>query len=376
MLLARRDELLRPFQALEAVRDARITELRVGDVLHRGLRGVPTLVTNVSTVDPEHGLYFRGRKIAELADESVLDLVWLGITGAAPSRDEALQLRSSLAQGAEIPDQVLELLDGCSDIEPIHLCRALDIDAEQYRRILAVYGIVHIDQGKGNPSSHIAHIVSTTGADPYRCAASSLLALSCPSHAFAGIGALRMMDELYALTPDLDREEIRSYLVQRLRCGEPIYGIGQAVMKNVDTRYSTLRQAAGSLLADDPYLALSDAIIATAAQAFRDIGKHTIVVNPNVNMISSLILCRAIGVDRSMLPLLFGVSRMLGNLCQYVESLLRPRRVCRPLSYTPDELLSAARTAATPAHRLAATQVPAETSLAMLLPEHRAVGIG
>lgn len=404
--------LQKPFQDLQAAREQPIADIKVDDILNRGLRGLPTLITNVSTVCRERGLIVRGRELASLVDTSVLELFWLGITGQTPTACELADLGRELEQHATPPPEILAVIDSFgAHIEPIlafshclaylaarlghedtfraghgdracaaaralrhakrivalslplvgaiysrltgrpqekpidwklgwgaNLCRALNIDEERYARILEIHGIVHIDQGKGNPSSHVSHLVSTTGADPYRCLAASLITLSGPSHAFAGIGVLDMIEELERLYGLPSREQVRDYLATRLLCGERIYGIGQAVMKNVDTRFACLHDAAAPLVRDDSYYRIMTMIVDTMGDAFKAVGNTKVVPHPNVNMISSIILCRLMGVDRAMLPLLFAASRIIGNLCQYVENLIMPSRVCRPLSYTTEEL--------------------------------------
>ena len=409
--------LQQPFDDLQAAKDVTIADITVGDVLNRGLRGLPTLLTNVSTVSQDRGLIIRGYELPELVDRHVLDLTWMGLTGLVPEPDQRERFAEDLNQFAEIPAGLREVMDalGC-EREPImafshsysylavrsavadtfcaspagrvrkavhelehvkrivalslpliglinsqltgqpqrlpidwrlgwgvNLCRALNVDERRFGRLLEVYGLAHFDQGKGNPSSHVSHIVSTTGADPYRCVAASLIALSCPSHAFAGVGFLRMLDEIEALYDDPTEAEVRSYLTARLRNGERIYGVGQAVMKNVDTRFLCLQREAESALVDDRYYRMMGLILATIGDAFEAAGNRKIVPNPNVNMVSSIILSRLMGVERAMLPLLFASSRIIGNLCQYIEGMIRPARVCRPLSYNVDEVRAACR---------------------------------
>ena len=380
-------------------------------MLNRGLRGVPTLVTNVSTVCRDRGLIFRGHEIGSLVDSSVLDLFWMGVTGRRAEPDELADLGRELDRHARPDPELLQLIDALGPgVEPIlvfshcfsflaarmehedtfraghgeradaavqalehvkrivalslpligaiharrtgrpqdsaidwsrswgaNLCRALGVD-EAHASILEIHGIVHIDQGKGNPSSHVSHLVATTGADPYRCIAASLIALSCPSHAFAGIGVLEMIEDLQRRWGSPTREQVREYLTARLRQGERIYGVGQAVMKNVDSRFTCLQQAAAPLLRDDPYLRIMETILDVVGDVFQAVGNTKIVPQPNVNMISSIILCRSMGVDRAMLPLLFAASRIIGNLCQYIENLIMPSRLYRPQSHTTEEL--------------------------------------
>ncbi|ACY17227.1 citrate/2-methylcitrate synthase [Haliangium ochraceum] len=435
--IAELPNLQRPFQALATAGPQPIAEITVDDVLHRGLRGLPTLITNVSTVCRERGLIFRGRELPSLTGASVLELLWMGITAKAPTSAELDELAREFGQHA-LPEQTLAILDAFGPkLDPIlafshcyshlaaslegedtfraghgdqafaaaralghvkrivalslpligaiysrlrgrpqqrpidwslgwgsNLCRALDLDEQRFARILEIHGIVHLDQGKGNPSSHVSHVVATTGADPYRCVAASLIALSCPSHAFAGIGVLDTIDELHRLHGPPTREQVRDYLITRLRCGERVYGIGQAVMKNLDTRFACLHQAAAPLLAGDPYYQTMAHMVDVMGEAFAAVGKHEVVPHPNVNMVSSLILCRLMGVDRAMLPLLFAASRIIGNLCQYIENLILPGRVCRPLSHTTEELSQRCQLGDARRHRPAAPAAKTGTPLA------------
>ncbi len=96
-----------------------IDQVSVGQILG-GMRDIQALLTDVSFVDPEEGIRFRGMSIPEVLralpkeQEARLPLVgglyYLLLVGEVPSRDQALEVEAEWGKRAEIPDFIYKML--------------------------------------------------------------------------------------------------------------------------------------------------------------------------------------------------------------------------------------------------------------------------
>ena len=98
--------------------------IKVGDItiaqVYGGMRGVRALVTDVSFVDPDEGIRFRGYTIPELLDilpkppgaetPYVGGLYYLLVAGDAPTLEQALEVEEEWKDRAEIPPFVFDVL--------------------------------------------------------------------------------------------------------------------------------------------------------------------------------------------------------------------------------------------------------------------------
>lgn len=99
-------------------------DVKVGDVtiaqVYGGMRGVKALVTDISYVDPNEGIRFRGFTIPEVLAQLpkpdgaempyVGGLYYLLLLGRMPSREQALEIEAEWRARAEIPQFVFDVL--------------------------------------------------------------------------------------------------------------------------------------------------------------------------------------------------------------------------------------------------------------------------
>lgn len=99
-------------------------DVKIGDVtisqVYGGMRGVRALVTDISFVDPNEGIRFRGYTISELLDllpkpdganmPYVGGIYYLFLVGEIPTLDEALDVENSWKARAELPNFVFDVL--------------------------------------------------------------------------------------------------------------------------------------------------------------------------------------------------------------------------------------------------------------------------
>lgn len=101
-------------ELLERRGEEPIAQVKVKD-LFRGLRGVPAVICDTSTVDPQRGLFIRGAPVNELLDRSGEALFFLLLTGREPSAGEERALIKELDDRAVVPEATLALVDQLGD---------------------------------------------------------------------------------------------------------------------------------------------------------------------------------------------------------------------------------------------------------------------
>lgn len=99
--------------------DVVVDEVTVGQIVG-GMRDIKSLLTDVSFVDPAHGIRFRGLSIPEVlkalprARGSKMPLVgglyYLLLVGEVPTKEQALEVEAEWASRAELPGYIYKLL--------------------------------------------------------------------------------------------------------------------------------------------------------------------------------------------------------------------------------------------------------------------------
>ncbi len=100
--------------------DKVIANVTIGQVL-TGMKGVPSLVTDTSKLDPEEGIRFRGYSIPELQqklprlseDGEPLPegLFYLMLIGELPEKDDVLNISKDWATRSHVPQHTLDVID-------------------------------------------------------------------------------------------------------------------------------------------------------------------------------------------------------------------------------------------------------------------------
>lgn len=99
--------------------DVKLGDVTIGQALGGG-RGVRMLVTDISYLDPEEGIRFRGYTIPEVLEKlpksegaeypCVESFWWLLVTGEIPTQEESQAVRDEFSTKKIIPQYVIELL--------------------------------------------------------------------------------------------------------------------------------------------------------------------------------------------------------------------------------------------------------------------------
>ena len=99
--------------------DVKVDDVTVGQVIG-GMRDIKSLLTDVSFVDPAHGILFRGMNIPEVLKKlpkarggkmpMVGGFYYLLLIGEVPTKEQAQEVEAEWARRAAIPDYVFKML--------------------------------------------------------------------------------------------------------------------------------------------------------------------------------------------------------------------------------------------------------------------------
>lgn len=99
--------------------DVKVGEVTISQV-YGGMRGVRALVTDISYVDPQEGIRFRGNTVSETIDKLpkpapeampyVGGLYYLLLVGEMPTEEQALEVENEWNKRGEVPSNVFDVL--------------------------------------------------------------------------------------------------------------------------------------------------------------------------------------------------------------------------------------------------------------------------
>ena len=96
-------------EILEQYADTNIASVTPNHVFG-GMRGVPALICETSTVSADEGLRIRNIPIMELTDRTPEETFWLLLTGSLPTAEELSALQDVFAKYYQIPQYVVDTL--------------------------------------------------------------------------------------------------------------------------------------------------------------------------------------------------------------------------------------------------------------------------
>ena len=120
-LLAKKIEAHRPrtTRLLKEFGDVKIGEVTISQAIG-GMRGIKSLVTDISYLDPMEGIRFRGKTIPETFAALpkvpgseypyVEGFWWMLLTGDVPTQEQALEVKADWKKRAQVPQYVYDLL--------------------------------------------------------------------------------------------------------------------------------------------------------------------------------------------------------------------------------------------------------------------------
>lgn len=354
------------------------------DQLETGLRGYPVGYCTTSRVDPEKGLFYRGRPISEFRDwdpEKVIHFLHTGKEDGFEAFNQELKKRATcssetIAHIYQLPRKghamktfssallILGAIEGTDDYKEDclnlmaklpHLAAAVinhhagwgetsapdsalgymenfaamlnvpNKDLEGLTGIFRFFNILHLDHGGGNLSAFTGKAVASGKADMFGSIASAMCALAGPLHGAANQDSLHFVQNILKavggqVTPESVEEDLRVRLARK----ELIFGFGHAVLRKEDARAAIIYEHLQEHFAENPLVKL--------ALTLRSVGPKVLKENPkisnpypNVDAASGIALTASGFGYPEYFTILFGVSRSVGIATQIVYERLEAR---------------------------------------------------
>lgn len=202
--------------------------------------------------------------------------------------------------------------------------------------LMRLYLTIHSDHEGGNVSAHTTHLVGSALSSPMLSLAGGLAGLAGPLHGLANQEVLRWIIKMKEkIGTNVSNETIKEYLWSTLNAGQVVPGYGHAVLRKTDPRYMAQRQFALKHLPDDPMFKLVSQVYEVAPGVLMEHGK-TKNPYPNVDAHSGVLLQYYGLVEANYYTVMFGVSRALGVLPQYIWDRALGLPIERPKSFSTD----------------------------------------
>lgn len=348
--------------------------------LETGLRGFPVGYCTTSHADPQRGLLYVGRPIAELVDHEPEQVIFLLYYKREGSPAEVEAFAKELAKRGHCSEALLEqisllprqgspmdllsaalLLAGMVEGRGDYREDALDMIAkipqiaahvinhhagwgktplsrpelgymtnfsemlrlpaekrEQLAPIFRFFNVLHYDHGGGNLSAFVGKAVASGLAGMHPSLAACMSALGGPLHGGANQAALAFVQEMErTLGKGLSEASVEEYVRNKLKNNELIFGFGHAALRVEDARATALYAVAERDYGEDP--------LVRAASLLRRVGTKVLKENPkiampypNVDAISGVLLVAAGFPYPHYFPVLFGLARVVGVAIQIV----------------------------------------------------------
>lgn len=354
--------------------------------LDSGLRGYPVGYCTSSSVDPNKGLFYVGRKVPDLVNwepEKVIFLLYYGREGTdqeikafkedlkrrAPLNEKTIQHIRQLPKDGHPMKLfsasllVLGMIEGKDDyhedclnvIAKIPLLGAEVINyhagfkgkpfdpnlgymenfanmlggpssgSPDLKEALTLFNILHYDHGGGNLSTFIGKGVASGLEDMYGSLSASMCALAGPRHGRANQDCLEFTENvLNEVGENATNSQIENLIRKRLADNELIFGFGHAVLRVEDPRATIFYELAKKKYADQPLVKIALKLKTEGTKVLSENPKISDPF-PNVDAISGTILSASGFPYPEYFTILFGISRCVGIARQIVYERLEAR---------------------------------------------------
>lgn len=221
-----------------------------------------------------------------------------------------------------------------------NFCKMLGYKDNKFIELMRLYLTIHTDHEGGNVSAHTSHLVGSALSDPYLSFGAALCGLAGPLHGLANQEVLvwltKAQEELGG--KEVSDQQLTDFIWKTLKAGQVVPGYGHAVLRKTDPRYTCQREFALKHLPNDPLFKLVSQIYKVAPDILREQGKAK---NPwpNVDAHSGVLLQYYGMKEMSYYTVLFGVSRALGCLSQFIWSRAMGLPLERPKSLSTEGLM-------------------------------------
>lgn len=353
--------------------------------LETGLRGFPIGYCPTSHVDPQKGLTYVGRPIADLAKWDPYEVIYLLYFGEVGVKSQVHVFRQELERRAFCKPETLRHLSMLpKEGSPLDLFAAALLIAGIYEgaghyredclnliaklpqiaahlinhragwgetphsnpslgyienflhmlnipkpplllEAMRLFNITHYDHCGGNLSTFVGKAVAS-GLEPlYGSLAASMTALAGPRHGGANQDGLEFLQKILSdLGEKATEEDLEKWLRRRLDRGEVVFGFGHAVLRVEDPRATLFYTYAERHFPNHP--------LVRTALLLRKVGPKVLAENkkisdphPNIDAITGAFLSAAGFPHHEYFPILFGLSRCVGIAIQIVYERLEAK---------------------------------------------------
>lgn len=198
--------------------------------------------------------------------------------------------------------------------------------------LIRLYLTLHADHEGGNVSANICHVAGSALSDPYYAVSAGLNGLAGPLHGLANQECLRFhlaVRDNFNGVPT--REQLTQYAWDVLNSGRVIPGFGHAVLRSTDPRYTALHEFAQRCCPDAEMVRIARLMYEVIPGVLTQHGKAK-NVNPNVDALSGVLLYTYGVTQPRFYTAIFGVSRALGMLAQFIINRAIGTPITRPKS--------------------------------------------
>jgi citrate synthase len=350
------------------------------DLLESGLRGFPVGYCSTSNVDPEKGISYVGRPIAELANWKPAQVIFLLYHGHEGNPQQIEEFSKELAKRAQCSKEVitavtklprsghpmkvfsaalllLGMYEGRGDYREdclnliakiphlvaavinhhagwgetpppnpqlgymenfAYMLQAPNANDKELTQAFKLFNILHYDHGGGNLSAFVGKAVASGLEDMYGSITSAMLALAGPRHGKANQDCLEFVKTVLKEVGDnVNPEQIEKVLRQRLANNQLIYGFGHAVLRVEDARATVLYDYANQHYPNNPLVKTAFLLRTVGAKVLKENPKIADPY-PNVDAVSGTVLSAAGFPYPEYFTVLFGMSRVVGISIQIV----------------------------------------------------------
>lgn len=355
--------------------------------LETGMRGYPVGYCTTSFVDPEKGLFYRGRPISEFATMDPEAVAYFLTSGKEPSGEGYQQFISFLRSNAALNDSVVQhiyglprsghpmklfcsailllgMIEGTGDYKKdaallmaklphlvacvinhhagwgetakpnadagymesfTQMLKVPNKNEEQLTELFRLYNILHYDHGGGNLSAFVGKAIASGLEDMFGSMSGAMCALAGPRHGKANQDSLEFVNEVLGQLGEAATEaDVEALIRKRLEAKQVVVGFGHAVLRREDARAAVFYDFIEKRAPDAP--------LTKIAKLLRSVGPKVLKENPkisnpypNVDAVSGVALSVSGFTYPEYYTVLFGLSRGVGIAAQILYERLEAR---------------------------------------------------
>lgn len=357
------------------------------DHLETGLRGFPVGYCVTSHVDPQKGLSYVGRPVAELAFRDPIEIIYLLYYGEPGSKDQVDKFYADLSLRSSCKNETIEHIEALPRLgEPMDVFAAALLIAGMFEKtgdyredclnviakiphiaaaminshagwgktpppnpqlgymenfahmlltpggkkrelteVFRIFNILSFDHGGGNLSAFVGKAVASGLENMYGSLAAAMTALAGPRHGKANQECLEFVEKiLQEAGENASASDIENLIRNKLERGEVIVGFGHAVLRIEDPRASVCYQFCQKHFSHHSLVKIALLLRSVGSRVLKENSKIS-DPHPNIDAITGVMLASAGFPHPQYYTVLFGLARCVGIAIQIVYERLLAR---------------------------------------------------